>query len=104
MPVERVPTIYLAKGSYFSCNRRAPFSRLIYPVPHAYALGVHLTLDLGGRARFGPDMEWVESIDYDVDPLRAESFYSAIRRYWPGLPDGALPSRAEALSSGTVSG
>ena len=90
MPADRVPTIHLAKGCYFSCNRRAPFSRLIYPVPHAYALGVHLTLDLGGRARFGPDMEWVESVDYDVDPLRAESFYGAIRRYWPGLPDDSL--------------
>ena len=90
MPAVQVPTIHLAKGSYFSCSHRAPFSRLIYPVPHAYALGVHLTLDLGGRARFGPDMEWVESIDYDVDPLRAASFYSAIRRYWPGLPDKSL--------------
>lgn len=90
MPAERVPGIYLAKGSYFSCSRRAPFRHLIYPVPHEYALGVHLTLDLGGRARFGPDLEWVESIDYDVDPLRAESFYRAIRRYWPGLPDGSL--------------
>ncbi len=90
MPAERVPTIYLAKGCYFSYDHRAPFRRLIYPVPHAYALGVHLTLDLGGRARFGPDMEWVESIDYDVDPLRAASFYGAIRRYWPGLPDGSL--------------
>lgn len=90
MPAERVPTIYLAKGCYFSCSQRAPFSHLVYPVPHRYALGVHLTLDLGGRARFGPDMEWVESIDYDVDPQRAESFYGAIRRYWPGLADGSL--------------
>lgn len=90
MPAERVPRTWLAKGSYFSCSHRAPFRHLVYPVPHEYALGVHLTLDLGGRARFGPDMEWVATIDYDVDPLRAESFYSAIRRYWPGLPDESL--------------
>lgn len=90
MPAELVPTIYLAKGCYFSYSHRAPFRHLVYPVPHAYALGVHLTLDLGGRARFGPDMEWVESVDYDVDPLRAESFYGAIRRYWPGLPNESL--------------
>lgn len=90
IPADGVPGIYLAKGSYFSCSHRAPFRHLVYPVPHDYALGVHLTLDLGGRARFGPDLEWVETIDYDVDPLRAESFYRAIRRYWPGLPDDSL--------------
>jgi L-2-hydroxyglutarate oxidase LhgO len=87
---ESVPRIYWAKGSYFSFDQRAPFSRLIYPVPHQYALGVHLTLDLGGRARFGPDMEWVDAINYDVDPGRAEAFYDEIRKYWPGLPDGSL--------------
>jgi L-2-hydroxyglutarate oxidase LhgO len=90
VPRESVPRIYWAKGNYFSFDQRAPFSRLIYPVPHQYALGVHLTLDLGGRARFGPDMEWVDEINYDVDPDRAESFYAAIRKYWPGLPDGSL--------------
>lgn len=90
MPADRVPSVHLAKGSYFSCNHRAPFSHLVYPVPHEYALGVHLTLDLAGRVRFGPDMEWVESLDYDVDPQRAESFYREIRRYWPGLPDESL--------------
>ena len=90
MPVELIPSAYLAKGNYFSCSARAPFSRLIYPVPEPGGLGVHLTLDMAGQARFGPDVEWVESIDYAVDPARAERFYPAIRRYWPTLPDGAL--------------
>jgi len=90
MPIELIPPAYLAKGNYFSCSARAPFSRLIYPVPEPGGLGVHLTLDMAGQARFGPDVEWVESIDYAVDPARAERFYPAIRRYWPTLPDGAL--------------
>jgi L-2-hydroxyglutarate oxidase LhgO len=90
MPIELIPRAYLAKGNYFSCNARAPFSRLIYPVPEPGGLGVHLTLDLAGQARFGPDVEWVDTIDYAVDPARAERFYPAIRRYWPTLPDGAL--------------
>jgi L-2-hydroxyglutarate oxidase LhgO len=90
MPVEMIPPAYLAKGNYFSCSGRAPFSHLIYPVPEPGGLGVHLTLDLAGQARFGPDVEWVNSIDYAVDPARAERFYPAIRRYWPDLPDGAL--------------
>jgi L-2-hydroxyglutarate oxidase LhgO len=90
MPAERVPTPYRAKGSYFSCAVRAPFSRLIYPVPVAGGLGVHLTLDMGGAARFGPDVEWVDRFDYAVDPQRAAQFYPAIRKYWPALPDGAL--------------
>ena len=85
-----VPPIHLAKGNYYTLAGAAPFSRLVYPVPEAAGLGVHLTLDLGGQARFGPDVEWVETIDYGVDPARAEGFYAAIRRYWPGLPDGAL--------------
>ncbi|SON58365.1 L-2-hydroxyglutarate oxidase LhgO [Hartmannibacter diazotrophicus] len=90
-PQEHVPAAYYAKGSYFSlASGRAPFSRLIYPVPVAGGLGVHLTLDLAGLARFGPDIEWVEAIDYRVDPARGERFYAAVRRYWPGLPDGAL--------------
>jgi len=84
------PRELYAKGSYFSLARRSPFSRLIYPVPEPGGLGVHLTLDLAGQARFGPDVEWVQSIAYDVDPRRAERFYAAIRRYWPELPDGAL--------------
>ena len=84
------PGEYYAKGNYYSLARRAPFSRLVYPVPEPGGLGVHVTLDLAGQARFGPDVEWVERIDYAVDPKRAERFYAAIRRYWPGLPDGAL--------------
>lgn len=95
MPIERIPPAYLAKGNYFSCSARSPFSRLIYPVPEPGGLGVHLTLDLAGQARFGPDVEWTDSIDYTVDPARADRFYPAIRRYWPSLPDGALmPSYA----------
>jgi L-2-hydroxyglutarate oxidase LhgO len=90
MPIELIPPAYLAKGNYFSCGARAPFSHLIYPVPEPGGLGVHLTLDMAGQARFGPDVEWVDAIDYAVDPARAEKFYPAIRRYWPALPDGAL--------------
>jgi L-2-hydroxyglutarate oxidase LhgO len=90
MPIELIPPAYLAKGNYFSCGARAPFSHLIYPVPEPGGLGVHLTLDMAGQARFGPDVEWVDTIDYAVDPARAEKFYPAIRRYWPALPDGAL--------------
>lgn len=90
MPIEKIPRAYLAKGNYFSCSVRAPFSRLIYPVPEPGGLGVHLTLDLAGQTRFGPDVEWIDSIDYAVDPARAARFYPAIRRYWPELPDGAL--------------
>jgi L-2-hydroxyglutarate oxidase LhgO len=90
MPIELIPPAYLAKGNYFSCSARAPFSHLIYPVPEPGGLGVHLTLDMAGQARFGPDVEWVDAIDYTVDPARAERFYPAIRRYWPALPDGAL--------------
>lgn len=90
MPRKLIPTAYLAKGNYFSCSARAPFSRLIYPMPEPGGLGVHLTLDLAGQARFGPDVEWIDAIRYDVDAHRAERFYPAIRRYWPELPDGAL--------------
>ena len=90
MPSDLIPQAYLAKGNYFSCSARAPFSRLIYPVPEPGGLGVHLTLDMAGQARFGPDVEWVDHIDYAVDPARAERFYPAIRKYWPTLPDGAL--------------
>jgi len=90
MPIEKIPAAYFAKGNYFSCARRAPFTRLIYPVPEPGGLGVHLTLDLAGQAKFGPDVEWVNDIDYSVDPERAARFYPAIRRYWPDLPDDAL--------------
>jgi L-2-hydroxyglutarate oxidase LhgO len=85
-----IPKELYAKGNYYSLNRKAPFSRLVYPVPEPGGLGVHVTLDLAGQARFGPDVEWVDRIAYEVDPRRAERFYAAIRRYWPGLPDGAL--------------
>ena len=90
MPREKIPPLHLAKGNYFALAMRSPFSRLIYPVPAPGGLGVHLTLDMYGRARFGPDVEWIEAIDYAVDPRRGASFYRDIRSYWPGLPDGAL--------------
>jgi L-2-hydroxyglutarate oxidase LhgO len=89
-PVPLAPRELYAKGNYYSLTRRAPFSRLVYPVPEPGGLGVHVTVDLAGQARFGPDVEWIERISYDVDPRRAERFYAAIRRYWPALPDGAL--------------
>lgn len=90
LPADAVPTRYFAKGSYFSLATATPFRHLVYPLPEPGGLGVHLTLDLGGQARFGPDVQWVESLDYDVDARRADSFYAVIRRYWPELPDGAL--------------
>ncbi|SUE45107.1 L-2-hydroxyglutarate oxidase LhgO [Roseomonas gilardii subsp. rosea] len=90
LPPDTVPREYYAKGNYFTLAGRSPFSRLIYPVPVPGGLGTHLTIDLGGQARFGPDVEWVDHIDYVVDPRRGDSFYEAIRRYWPALPDGAL--------------
>jgi L-2-hydroxyglutarate oxidase LhgO len=90
-----VPETHFAKGNYFSLAGRSPFTRLVYPVPEPGGLGVHLTLDLAGQARFGPDVEWLdatrpEAIDYVVDPARAAAFTVAIRRYWPGLKEGAL--------------
>lgn len=90
MPADKVPPLHLAKGNYYALASRAPFTRLIYPMPEAGGLGVHLTLDMGGQARFGPDVEWIDAIDYTVDPRRADGFYAAIRRYWPGLEDGGL--------------
>ncbi len=91
LPPGLVPPSHYAKGNYFTLSQRAPFSRLIYPVPEAAGLGIHLTLDLGGQARFGPDVEWVDSPDdLVVDPSRSESFYAEIRKYWPALADGAL--------------
>lgn len=86
----RLPTPYYSKGSYFTLSGRAPFSHLVYPVPEPGGLGVHLTLDLAGQARFGPDVQWVDTPDYDVDPARAEHFYAEIRRYWPALRDATL--------------
>jgi L-2-hydroxyglutarate oxidase LhgO len=90
-----VPTPYFAKGNYYGLTGRAPFTRLVYPVPEPGGLGVHLTLDMGGQAKFGPDVEWLkiereQDIDYAVDPARAARFYAEIRKYWPGLADGAL--------------
>jgi L-2-hydroxyglutarate oxidase LhgO len=90
LPQSSIPRLGYAKGNYFTLLGRAPFGRLIYPVPEPGGLGVHLTLDLGGQAKFGPDVEWIEKPDYAVDPARAERFYAAIRSYWPALPDGAL--------------
>ena len=89
-PAEKVPPCHYAKGNYYSLAGRSPFTHLIYPVPEAAGLGVHLTLDLAGQARFGPDVEWIAEIDYDVDLRRADGFYRAIRDYWPGLLDGRL--------------
>jgi len=89
-PATRVPRLIMAKGNYFSFTGRPVFKRLIYPTPVVAGLGVHITIDLAGRMRFGPDVEWIEREDYTVDPRRAVSFYERIRTYWPGLPDGSL--------------
>ena len=89
-PQALAPPEFYAKGNYYSLIGRSPFSRLVYPVPEPGGLGVHVTIDLGGQARFGPDVEWIDRIGYEVDPRRADRFYAAIRRYWPQLPDGAL--------------
>jgi L-2-hydroxyglutarate oxidase LhgO len=89
-PATFIPTPYFAKGNYFTLSGRSPFERLVYPIPEAGGLGVHLTLDLAGRARFGPDVQWVERCEYAVEPQRAQLFYAAIRTYWPELADGAL--------------
>lgn len=95
IPTAGIPAAHYAKGSYFALSGRAPFSRLIYPVPQEAGLGVHLTLDLAGQARFGPDVEWItpatpDDIDYSVTASRAAVFEAEIRRYWPGLAEGAL--------------
>lgn len=92
IPADTIPGRYFARGVYFTLSGgKPPFSRLIYPVPDpAGGLGVHVTIDLGNQVKFGPDVEWIDDIDYTVDPARGEKFYDAIRKYWPGLPDGAL--------------
>jgi L-2-hydroxyglutarate oxidase LhgO len=100
LPEQYVPSAFYSKGNYFSLAAKAPFSTLIYPLPEDGGLGVHLTLDMAGQARFGPDVEWLDiaddrQIDFKVDPHRADGFYESIRHYWPALPDGALqPSYA----------
>ena len=95
LSADKIPRAYFAKGNYFSLAGRSPFKHLIYPIPEPGGLGVHLTLDLAGQAKFGPDVEWLDineenQINYSVDQQRGDSFYAAIRRYWPGLKDGAL--------------
>jgi L-2-hydroxyglutarate oxidase LhgO len=90
VPAETIPGTYFAKGHYFTLAGRSPFSRLVYPVPVPGGLGVHVTLDLGGKARFGPDVSWIDAIDYSFDEARAASFYPAIRQYFPGLAEGCL--------------
>jgi L-2-hydroxyglutarate oxidase LhgO len=90
LPREKIPRAWFARGHYFTLSGKSPFSRLIYPVPVPGGLGTHLTLDMGGQAKFGPDVEWIDAVEYKVDPARGDSFYAAIRRYWPDLPDGAL--------------
>jgi len=92
---DQIPKAYFAKGNYFSLTGKSPFSHLIYPIPEPGGLGVHLTLDMGGQAKFGPDVEWLdieseEQIDYSVNSSRGDGFYEAVRRYWPGLKDGSL--------------
>jgi L-2-hydroxyglutarate oxidase LhgO len=89
-PSSLIPPRHLAKGNYYSMTGRQPFSHLVYPMPAASVLGVHVTIDLTGRCRFGPDLEWVQTLDYDVDPARAEKFYDAVRTYFPALEDGSL--------------
>jgi L-2-hydroxyglutarate oxidase LhgO len=96
LPLEKVPEFHYSKGNYYALSGRSPFSRLIYPVPVPGGLGVHLTLDLAGQARFGPDVERIDAVrdardlNYDVDPARADAFYAEVRKYWSALPDGAL--------------
>ncbi|HKZ73863.1 MAG TPA: NAD(P)/FAD-dependent oxidoreductase [Steroidobacteraceae bacterium] len=90
LPSKDLPAARFAKGSYFSYGGRSPFRRLVYPMPGESGLGIHATLDLAGRARFGPDVEWTDSIDYAVDPGRAAAFSATIREYWPGVEEGRL--------------
>ena len=111
---DQIPKAYFAKGNYFSLSGKSPFSHLIYPIPEPGGLGVHLTLDMGGQAKFGPDVEWLEieeegQINYTVDAKRGEGFYAAVRQYWPGLKDGSLQAdysgvRAKIVASNTLAG
>jgi L-2-hydroxyglutarate oxidase LhgO len=107
VPRHSIPAPRYAKGNYFKLEGRPPFSRLVYPVPEPGGLGVHATLDMGGQVRFGPDVEWVDQVEYGVDPGRGQHFYERIRRYWPGLRDGALTPdycgiRPKILANGTL--
>ncbi len=90
VPPATIPPAYFCRGVYFTLQGRSPFRHLVYPVPMPGGLGVHITLDLAGQARFGPDVEWIDKVDYAVDPRRGDKFYAAVRSYWPRLPDGAL--------------
>lgn len=108
LPQGQIPKAYFAKGNYFSLSGKSPFSHLIYPIPEPGGLGVHLTLDMGGQAKFGPDVEWLDieeesQINYTVDPQRGEGFYAAVRRYWPGLKDGALQADYSGVRAKIVS-
>jgi L-2-hydroxyglutarate oxidase LhgO len=103
-----IPKAYFAKGNYFSLLGKAPFKHLIYPVPEPGGLGVHLTLDMAGQAKFGPDVEWLdieseEQIHYAVDPKRGEEFYAAIRQYWPSLKEGSLQADYSGVRAKIVS-
>lgn len=89
-PAVRIPPLFYAKGNYFSLSGRPPFSRLVYPLPDQASIGLHYTRDLAGQGRFGPDVEWIDAIEYGVDGARAERFAASIRRYWPDLPEGVL--------------
>lgn len=90
IPEQAIPTAYFAKAHYYTLSGRSPFRHLVYPIAHTAFLGVHVTVDLGGQARFGPDIDWVDGIDYSFDHSREQLFYKAIRRYWPDLQDGQL--------------
>ncbi|WP_259779941.1 NAD(P)/FAD-dependent oxidoreductase [Aestuariispira ectoiniformans] len=90
LPKNTVPDEFYCKGSYFTLAGAAPFTHLVYPMPDQAGLGVHITLDLGGQAKFGPDTQWIDEIDYEMDEARGQDFYDAIRTYWPGLEDGAM--------------
>jgi len=90
VPADRIPPAYFAKAHYYTLSGKSPFNHLIYPVAQTAFLGVHLTLDLGGQARFGPDLDWIDDVDYTFDNQREPLFYDAIRRYWPDLKDGQL--------------
>ena len=90
IPQQTIPDAYFAKAHYYTLSGKSPFNHLVYPVSHAAFLGVHVTIDLGGQARFGPDIDWIDEVDYSFDHSREQRFYEAIRRYWPDLKDGQL--------------